>query len=184
MELFRDKNIEVIYFTDPIDEFIIPNLFNVKGKELKNIADGKLDLGELDDTDKKAQEESDKKYKKFVGRIKNILGDKVEDVKVTLRLKESAARVIDSGTGMGAQMEKMMKAMGQPVPESKKVLEVNANHGVIEKLNALYEKDSKSEELEEWATLLYEQALIAGGLPVPDQSAYMQRINKLFEKAI
>jgi molecular chaperone HtpG len=184
MELFRDKNIEVIYFTDPIDEFIVPALFNAKGKELKNIADGKLDLGELDDTDKAALEEDEKKYKKFVGRVKNILGEKVEDVKITLRLKESPARVIDSGNGVGSQMEKMMKAMGQPIPESKKILEINANHGVIEKLNELYEKDAKSEDLQEWTTLLYEQALIAGGQPVPDQTAYMQRINKLFEKAI
>jgi len=184
MEMFRDKNIEVIYFTDPIDEFIIPNLFEVKGKTLKNIAGSNLDLGELDDTDKKALEEEENKYKKFVGRVKNILGEKVEDVKITLRLKESAARVIDSGNSVGSQMEKMMKAMGQPIPESKKILEINANHGVIEKLNELYEKDPKSEDLQEWTTLLYEQALIAGGQPVPDQTAYMQRINKMFEKAI
>lgn len=184
MEMFRDKNIEVIYFTDPIDEFIVPTLFEVKGKTLKNIADSNLDLGELDDTDKKALEESENKYKKFVGRIKNILSEKVEDVKITLRLKESAARVIDSGNGVGAQMEKMMKAMGQPIPESKKILEINANHGVIEKLNELYEKDPKNEELQEWTTLLFEQALIADGQPVPDQTAYMQRINKMFEKAI
>lgn len=184
MELFRDKNIEVIYFTDPTDEFIVPALFNVKGKELKNIADGKLDLGELDDTDKKTLEESENKYKKFTGRIKNILGEKIEEVKVTLRLKESPARIVASDGGVGAQMEKMMKAMGQPIPESKKILEINASHEVIEKLNALYEKDSESEDLQEWITLLYEQALIAGGQTVPDQTAYMQRINKIFEKAI
>ena len=184
MELFRDKNIEVIYFTDPIDEFIVPALFKVKDKELKNIADAKLDLGELDSEDKATKEESEKKFKKFVGRVKNILGEKVEDVKITLRLKESAARVIDSGNGVGAQMEKMMKAMGQPIPESKKILEINANHGVVEKLNNLYEKDPKSSDLEEWATLLYEQALVASGQPVPDQTAYMNRFNKMLEKAI
>ncbi|MCL2845385.1 MAG: molecular chaperone HtpG [Chitinivibrionia bacterium] len=183
MELFRDKNIEVIYFTDPIDEFIIPALFTVKGKELKNIADSKLDLGELEGDEKKALEESEAKYKKFVGRVKNILDADVEEVKITNRLKESAARVVDGGGAMGAQMERMMKAMGQAIPESKKILEINGNHGVIEKLNALYEKDSKSEELQEWVKLLYEQALIASGQPVKDLSGYMQRVNKMFEKA-
>ena len=184
MELFRDKKIEVIYFTDPIDEFIVPSLFNIKGKELKNIADGKLDLGELDDEDKSVLEESEKKYKKFVGRVKNILEASVEDVKITRRLKESPARVVKDGGAVGAQMERMMKAMGQPVPESKKILEINANHGVVEKLNSLYEKDPKSEDLQEWVNLLYEQALIASGQPVKDLSAYMRRINKMFEKAI
>jgi len=183
MEMFRDKNIEVIYFTDPIDEFIVPALFTVKGKELKNIADGKLDLGELEEDEKKVLEESEKKYKKFVGRVKNILDTDVEEVKITNRLKESAARVVDGGGAVGAQMEKMMKAMGQAIPESKKILEINANHGVIEKLNALYEKDSKSEELQDWVKLLYEQALIASGQPVKDLSGYMQRVNKMFEKA-
>jgi len=184
MEIFRDKNIEVIYFTDPIDEFIVPALFNVKGKELKNIADGKLDLGELEEDEKKSLEESENKYKKFVGRVKNILETNVEEVKVTHRLKESPARVVEGGGGVGAQMERMMKAMGQPIPESKKIMEINAKHGVIEKLNALYEKDPKSEEFQEWVNLLYEQALIASGQPVKDLSGYMQRINKMFEKAV
>jgi len=184
MELFREKNIEVIYFTDPIDEFIVPALFNVKGKELKSIADAKLDLGELDGEDKAAKEESEKKLKKFIGRVKNILGDRVADVSVTARLKESPARIVAGDGGVGSQMEKMMRAMGQVIPENKKNLEINAQHSVIDKLNSLYEKDPKSEDLQEWVILLYEQALIAGGKPVPDQSAYMQRINKLFEKAI
>jgi len=184
MELFREKNIEVIYFTDPIDEFIVPALFNVKGKELKSVADAKLDLGELDGEDKAAKEESEKKLKKFIGRVKNILGDRVAEVNITTRLKESPARIVAGEGGVGSQMEKMMRAMGQVIPESKKNLEVNANHSVIDKLNSLYEKDPKSEDFQEWVVLLYEQALIAGGSPVPDYSAYMRRINKLFEKAI
>ncbi|MDR0304611.1 MAG: molecular chaperone HtpG [Chitinispirillales bacterium] len=184
MELFREKNIEVIYFTDPIDEFIVPALFNAKGKELKSIADSKLDLGELDGEDKTAKEESEKKLKKFIGRVKNILNEKVANVSITTRLKESPARVVAGEGEVGGHMEKMMKAMGKMIPDSKKNLEINANHSVIDKLNSLYEKDPKSDDLQEWVTLLYEQALIADGSPVPDQSAYMQRINKLFEKAI
>ena len=183
-ELFREKNIEVIYFTDPIDEFIVPALFNAKGKELKSIADSKLDLGELDTEDKSVKEENEKKLKKFIGRVKNILGEKVDQVNITARLKESPARIVMGDGGVGSHMEKMMKAMGQPIPESKKNLEINANHSVIDKLNSLYEKDPQSDDLQEWVTLLYEQALIAGGNPVPDQSAYMQRINKLFDRAI
>jgi molecular chaperone HtpG len=83
---------------------------------------------------------------------------------------------------MGAHMEKIMKAMGQAVPESKRILEINGTHPIIANLNARYEKDPKDAELEEWARLVYEQALIAEGQMVPDPLAYSKRVNALLLK--
>lgn len=183
LELLLDKGIEVLYLTDPIDEFVIPQLMNVEGKELKSITADDLDLGDLDDTDEKETKADEKRLKKFIGRVKNMLESKLEDVRITNRLKSSPACLVNGAGAMTPQMEQMMRAMGQPVPESKQILELNANHPIVNNLNALYEKDSKSAELEEWVTLLYEQALIAEGRQVQDLAGYQSRVNKMFEKA-
>jgi molecular chaperone HtpG len=184
LEILKDKNIEVLFLTDPIDEFVIPGLMNVEGKELKSVISGDLDLGELDERDEEAEKAEAKRLGKFIGRVKNILTEEVEDVRITTRLKDSPACLVAGEGSMTAQMEQMMKAMGQAVPESKRVLEINSDHPVVNQLNKLYEETPKGEELEEWITLLYEQALIAEGQMVPNQGDYVKRVNKLFEKAI
>ncbi len=184
LEIFKEKGIEVLYLTDPIDEFVVPQLTKVEEKELKSITSGDLDLGDLDDSNKDEEKQEAKRLKKFIGRVKGILDTTVEDVRITSRLKDSPACLVNGEGTMTPQMEQMMKAMGQPVPESKRILEINASHPVVNKLNDLYEKDPKGDELQEWTTLLYEQAIIAEGRMVPDQQAYVQRVNKLFTKAI
>ncbi|MGM0443398.1 MAG: molecular chaperone HtpG [Fibrobacterota bacterium] len=183
LEIFREKGIEVLFLTDPIDEFVVPGLGNVKDKELKSVTAGDLDLGDLDKDSKDEEEKEGKRLKKFIGRVKNILSDSVSDVKVTTRLKDSPSCLVTGEGAMTPQMEQMMKAMGQSVPESKRILEINANHPIVNNLNGLYENDPKSDALQEWVTLLYEQALIAEGSKVPDQTAYLTRVNKLFEEA-
>jgi len=182
LEILREKGIEVIYLTDPIDEFVIPQLMNVEGKELKSITSGDLDLGELDDRDEKAEKADAKRLKKFIGKVKGLMDETLEDVRITHRLTDSPACLVNGAGAMTPQMEQMMRAMGQPVPPSKQILELNASHPIVNNLNALYEKDSKSDQLSEWVELLYDQALIAEGRQVADQGAYLNRVNKLFEK--
>lgn len=185
LEVFKKKGIEVLLLSDPIDQFVIPQLMNFDEKELKDVASGDLDLGDLDsDEDKKEQKKEEKRLKKFVGRVKNMLAEKVSDVRLTSRLAESPSCLVTGEGAMNPQMEQMMKAMGQEVPVSKRVLELNSNHDVVNKLNDLYEADSKNPELEEWVALLYDQALIAEGHMVEDQAAYIARVNKLFVKAV
>lgn len=182
LEVFKSKSIEVLYLVDPIDEWVTNDIMSYDGKQLKSVTQGDLDLGDLDKEEKNAQKKSASKFKKLTERIKNILSDTVKDVKVTTRLKDSPACLVSEANAMGAHMEKLMKAMGQAVPESKRILEINAEHPILINMNERYDKDPKGAELEEWVHLLYEQALIAEGQMVPDPMAYSRRVNELLTK--
>jgi molecular chaperone HtpG len=182
LEIFKAKSIEVLFLLDPIDEWVVPDIYNYDGKKLKSVTQGDLDLGDLGKEEKDARKKAESTYKKLSERIKNILADQVKEVRVTTRLKDSPACLVSEENAMGSHMEKIMKAMGQAVPESKRILEINGAHPIIANLNARYEKDHKDADLEEWARLVYEQALIAEGQMVPDPLAYSQRVNALLLK--
>ncbi len=179
LEVFKEKGIEVLYLIDPIDEFVIPNLYDFEGKKLQSVTQGDLDLGELGKEEEQAKKKIAGKMKKLSERIKNILSEDVKEVRVTTRLKNSPSCLVTAENEMNAHMEKLMKAMGQDVPESKRILEINGEHPIIQNMNALYEKDPKNEKLEQWARLLFEQATIAEGRMVKDPLAYSQRVNEL-----
>ncbi|MDG5815690.1 molecular chaperone HtpG [Chitinispirillales bacterium ANBcel5] len=182
LEVFRDKSIEVLYLVDPIDEWIVNDIYNFEGKELKSITQGDLDLGDLGKEEKETQEKTKSEYKKLSERIKNILSDSVKEVRVTTRLKDSPACLVADDNAMGSHMERLMKAMGQEVTEQKRILEINAEHPILQNMNSRYEKDPKDAHLEQWAHLLFEGALIAEGQMVPDPLAYSKRVNELLIK--
>ena len=182
LEVFRAKSIEVLFMLDPIDEWIVPDIYNYDNKKLQSITQGDLDLGDLGKEEKEARQKAETKLKKFSERIKNILAGQVKEVRVTTRLKDSPACLVSEENAMGAHMEKIMKAMGQEVPVSQRILEINADHPVIANLNARYEKNPTDAELEEWVRLIYEQAMIAEGQMVPDPLAYSKRVNSLLLK--
>ena len=175
--MFREKSIEVLYLLDPIDEWLVNDLYNYDGKQLKSVSRGDLDLGDLGADDKKQKDKLESAFKKLSERIKNILSDVVKDVRVTTRLKDSPCCLVSDEHDLGPFMEKMMKAMGQEVPESKAILEINGSHPIVENLRALYEKDAKSPLLDEWVRLLYDQALITCGQALKDAPAYAKRVN-------
>jgi molecular chaperone HtpG len=179
LEVFKDKGIEVLYMVDPIDEFVLPNIPTYDGKQLKSITKGDLDLGELGKEEKKQQKKVETKFKKLAERVKNILADNVKDVRTTTRLKDSPCCLVSDEHEVGSHMEKIMRAMGQDVPAAKRILELNPSHPVIVNLNALYEKNPKDSNLEQWVLLLYDQALIAEGQTVKDPLAYTKRVNEL-----
>ncbi len=183
LEIFKSKSIEVLYLTDPIDEWVVHDIFNYDGKQLKSVTQGNLDLGELGKEEEAAKKESESKYKKLSERIKDILADNVKEVRVTTRLKDSPACLVADDNAMSPHMEKLMKAMGQGVTEQKRILEINGDHPILSNMKFWFEKDSKDTNLEEWAHLLYEQALIAEGQMVPDPLAYSRRVNNLLVKA-
>ncbi len=182
LEVFRSKSIEVLYLVDPIDEWVVNDVSNYDGKKLTSVMQGDLDLGDLGKEEKNAKKKSESKFKKLSERIKNVLADQVKEVKVTTRLTDSPACLVSEANAMGAHMEKLMKAMGQAVPESKRILEINAEHPILVNMHARYTTDPKDGELEEWVNLLYEQALIAEGQMVPDPMAYSRRVNSLLAK--
>ncbi|MDD5676092.1 MAG: hypothetical protein PHC61_18110, partial [Chitinivibrionales bacterium] len=179
LEIFKDKSVEVLYLVDPIDEWIVSDIYNFEGKKLASVTKGQLDLGNLDKEDKKAADKLEHKIKKLCERMKNILADVVKEVRPTTRLKDSPACLVGDEHDMGASMEKIMRAMGQEVPESKRILEVNAGHPILDYLNTLYEQNATDERLSEWVRLVYEQALIAEGQSVKDPLAYSKRVNAL-----
>jgi molecular chaperone HtpG len=183
LEVFREKSIEVLYMIDPIDEWVVPNIYNFEGKELRSITKGDLDLGDLGKEEQQRKDKVESEYKKLAERIKNILADSVKEVRVTTRLKGSPCCLVADEHDMGAYMEKMMKAMGQEHAAAKPIFEINAEHPVFVNLNALYEKDAKSPLLDEWVKLLFDQALIAEGHALKDPAAYAKRVNDLLIKA-
>ncbi len=183
LEIFREKGIEVLYMIDPIDEFVIPNIYNYDGKQLKSVARGDLDLGDLGKEEKKEKKKVETKYKKLAERIKNILTNQVKDVRVTTRLKDSPCCLVADDQDMGANMEKLMKAMGQEVPVAKRILEINGNHPIFLNLQDIYKKDPKNKQLEEWVNVLYDQALIAEGQIIKNPVDYLKRVNDLLETA-
>jgi len=182
LEIFRSKSIEVLYLTDPIDEWVVNDIYNFEGKQLKSVTQGNLDLGDLGKEEEKAKKETESKYKKLSERIKNILADSVKDVRITTRLKDSPACLVADENAMNAHMEKLMKAMGQGIEEQKKILEINGDHPILSNMKTRFEKDADDLDLQDWAHLLYEQALIAEGQMVPDPLAYSKRVNSLLIK--
>ncbi|MCL2220058.1 MAG: molecular chaperone HtpG [Chitinispirillia bacterium] len=182
LEVFRSKSIEVLYLIDPIDEWIVGDFNNYDGKQVKPVNKGGLDLGELGKEEAAKQEMAATEFSKLSERIKEILADSVEDVRVTGRLKDSPACLVSGEHAMGAHFEKIMKSMGQDVPLMKRTLEINADHPIIRNMNARFERDAGDAELAEWAKLLYDGALIAEGRMVPDPLAYSKRVNGMLTK--
>ena len=182
LEVFKDKGVEVLYLVDPIDEWIVNDIYNFDGKPLKSITRGDLDLGELGEDETRDRKKSETKYKKLLERIKNILSDSVNEVRLTTRLKGSPCCLVTGEHDMGAHMQKIMKAMGQDAPDVKPILEVNPSHPIVANLQALYEKDANSEQLQEWVKLLFDQALVAEGRVPKDPVAYSQRVNGILAK--
>ncbi|CAN7654683.1 molecular chaperone HtpG [Variovorax sp. LjRoot290] len=173
LEIFKKKGIEVLLMTDRVDEWALNYLTEFDGTTLQSVAKGAVDLGKLqDEAEKKAAEEAAESFKPMLERLKLTLKDKAEDVRVTTRLVDSPACLVVQDGGMSTQLARMLKQAGQPAPELKPVLEVNAEHPLVKKLDG-------SEHFEDLANILFDQALLAeGGLPA-DPAAYVRRVNAL-----
>jgi molecular chaperone HtpG len=172
LEIFKKRDKEVLLLSDPIDEWVVNQLNEVEGKTLKSIAKGDVDFGD-DSGDKKKEEKKEKAIKPLLEKIKEALGDEVKEVKMSTRLVDSPSCLIAEQNGMGGNMERIMKAMGQDMPEEKPILEINADHALIDKM----EKDDSN--LDDWAHILFDQAALAEGATLKDPGAYVKRINKL-----
>ncbi|WP_150306290.1 molecular chaperone HtpG [Pseudomonas saliphila] len=176
LEIFRKKGIEVLLLTDRIDEWLMSHLTEYKDKQFVDIARGDLDLGKLEgEEDKQAQEEAAKAKADLVQRIKNVLKENVEDVKVSHRLTDSPAVLVVVEDGMGMQMRKILEATGQQAPESKPILEINTAHPLLEKL------DSEQDEARfgDLTHILFDQAALAAGESLQDPGTYVRRLNAL-----
>ena len=173
LEVFKKKGIEVLLMTDRVDEWALNYLHDFDGTPLQSVAKGAVDLGKLQDEDeKKAAEATAETFKPVLDRLKEALKDKAGDVRVTTRLVDSPACLVVQDGGMSTQLARMLKQAGQPAPDLKPVLEVNAEHALVKQLDG-------SAHFEDLANILFDQALLAeGGLPA-DPAAYVRRVNAL-----
>ncbi|HQR97880.1 MULTISPECIES: molecular chaperone HtpG [unclassified Polaromonas] len=173
LEIFRKKGIEVLLMTDRVDEWALNYLNEFDGTPLQSVAKGAVDLGKLQDEDeKKAAEEAQTQFKPMLDRLKEALKDKASDVRATTRLVDSPACLVVQEGDMSTQLARMLKQAGQAAPEVKPILEINAQHPLVKKLEG-------SDHFDDLAHILFDQALLAeGGLP-DDPSAYVKRVNAL-----
>jgi molecular chaperone HtpG len=183
MESVRDKGYEVLFFLDKIDEFAIQAMREFEGKEFKAINQGNLD-SEASDDDKKLLEEISKKNEGLISRLKDVLKEKVADVRLTSRLKSSAVCLV-SGEGVSFEMEKVMSQMPGENPfgpvKADRILELNPDHDLFKTLNKVFEKDADS--LSDIADLLYSQALLIEGFQLEDPVDFSNKMTNLMIKA-
>jgi molecular chaperone HtpG len=173
LESFKSKNQEVLLLHDPVDEFWTSSLTEFKGKKLKAVDRGAVGSGEIPE-----QKKSD--FQPLLDFMKGKLGE-VKDVRLSSRLKESAACLVADEGQMGAHMERLIQRMGrgQDLPQAKRILELNADHPTVTAIQQLYQKNAKDERLEIYARLLYDEAVIAEGNKVRDPGAFARYINEV-----
>lgn len=173
LELFKKKGIEVLLMSDRVDEWALNFLTDFDSTPLQSVAKGAVDLGDLqDDEEKKAAETAAETLKPVLDRLTSTLKDKAKEVRVTTRLVDSPACLVVGDQDLSPQLIRMLKQAGQPVPESKPILEINPEHPLVKRLES-------SGQFDELANVIFDQALLAeGGLP-EDPAAYLKRINSL-----
>ena len=173
-EGYKEKNWEVLFMLDPIDEFVIPPLGEYKGKKFK--AANKGDAG--DDKELKSEK---KKFKDFLEFAKEKLSG-VSEVKLSTRLKESPAVLVGDDYSMSPHIEAMMRRMGQPVPEQERILELNPNHPAVKAVQSLYETDKENPKLIEDIELLRDLAHVAEGSKVENPAQFAAHVAALMAK--
>ncbi|MBL0702101.1 MAG: molecular chaperone HtpG [Desulfosarcina sp.] len=177
LEQLKEKDIEVLLMSDPIDEWVVQSLTEYDGKQLKSAEKGDLDLEKIDE---KKQDE----YTDLFNFIKRELQDKIKEVKASTRLKDSVACLSGDTYDMSAYMEKIIKSSGQKTPDVKRVLELNIDHPVMSQVKALFEKDPSVPAMKEYCNLFLDIALISEGGKVENPARFSKTIGELMSKAI
>jgi molecular chaperone HtpG len=176
IERLKDRGLEVLLLAERIDEWVMGQIDDFEGKHLKDVSRGDLELGGLEsEADKKQHEEELKESKGLLKRVKDAVGDKIEEVRVSSRLKDSPACLALGEHDMGANMRRILSATGQKVPESKPTLELNVTHPLVKYLEGVADE----EQFKEFAQVLYEQAALAEGSQLANPAEYVQRLNRL-----
>jgi molecular chaperone HtpG len=179
LEAFQEKGYEVLVLTDDIDDLIMLDLQDYKGKKVKSVVKGDISLDKGTESDK---EKSKEKFGKLLNRIKEQLKDEVKDARLSGRLKDSPCCLVAEEGGLDPQMEKMLKAMGQDVPLQKRILELNPDHQILSILNSLMDKSENDDMVKEYIDLLYNQALLLEGSKVKELAAFAKAMTKLMQE--
>jgi molecular chaperone HtpG len=186
IEIFRKKGIQVILMPDRVDEWLVSNLSEFDGKQLQSVAKGELDLdklGETSEEDKKEQEETTKDFEAIIKQMKEVLGDRVSDVRITHRLTDSPACLVTGDNEMSLNMERIMKEAGQSMSMlggmggSKPVFEVNPSHALVEKVK----EEQDDDRFADITNILFDQAILSEGGQLDDPTAFVHKLNGLLQ---
>lgn len=181
LEVFRDRGWNVLFMTDPIDEFVMSSVTEYREKKYK--AANKGDMA-ADESAKARAEDDEKTFKALIETLKGKLSD-VQDIRLSTRLKDSASCLVADEGAMSAHMERLMQRMGEGEgQDSKRILELNAGHPVVQGLQKLHDSDNSDARVESIGRLLYEQAVVAEGSKLDDPVGFASRINELLVKEL
>ena len=176
LEIFKKKGIEVLLLSEPIDEWVTTHLSEFDGKKLQSVNKGELDLGDIqDEKEKKKSEKKSKAHIDLVKHIKEVLDEKVKEVRVTSRLTTSPACLVSDDNDMGRHLEQILKASGQSIPGAKPILEINPDHPIIQKI--IVEKDD--DLFSDWSHILFDQALLSEGGQLSDPGNFVNKLNSM-----
>ena len=176
LEVFRKKGLEVLLMHERVDEWMMSHLTDFEGKSFQSVAKGQLDLGELqDETEEKQNKETEKEYADIVKRMKESLGEKVKDVRVSHRLTTSPACLVVEDGDMNVSLQNMLKQAGHDVPDINPTLEINPENPIIVKLK----EESDEARFSDWSEIMYEQALLSEGGQLDDPASYVSRMNSM-----
>ena len=184
LEIFNKKGIEVLLLSDRVDEWLTSHLMEFDGKYLKSIVKGELDIDAAEDEkDKKKQDKAKKDFEAITNQMKEVLADKVSEVRVTNRLTDSPACVVSEDQGVSMHLQRMMEQAGQKSPMmgmggGKPIFEVNPQHNLVKQLKD--QQDDKA--FSEWTQLLFDQAVLAESGQLEDPSSFVKRMNDLLMK--
>jgi molecular chaperone HtpG len=176
IERLKELGLEVLLLAERIDEWVMGQIEEFESKKLKDAARGDLELGGLESEEEKKHHEAElKESEGLLKRVKDAVGDRIEEVRVSLRLKDSPACLALGEHDMGANMRRILSATGQKVPESKPTLELNVEHPLVKYLENVTDEG----QFKEFAQVLYEQAALAEGSQLANPAEYVQRLNRL-----
>ncbi|MGD8999745.1 MAG: molecular chaperone HtpG [Granulosicoccaceae bacterium] len=177
LEIFRKKGVEVLLLSDRVDEWLTSGLTEFDGKPLQSVAKGDLDLGELEDeADKAEQEKAEQEFADIIDRVKQVLGEKIKDVRLTHRLTDSPACLVAREGDMSGNLERILKSVGQDIPDMKPIFELNPSHTLVGRMR----EEQDEERFADWANVLFDQALLSEGGQLDDPATYVRRVNGMF----
>jgi molecular chaperone HtpG len=174
LEIFRKRAIEVLLLSERVDEWLVANLPEHEGRPLASVAKGELDLSKLQtDEEKKEEAKQASEHRALVARLKDALGDRVKDVRVSARLTQSPSCLVADENDLGGNLARILKAVGQNAPQAKPILEINPAHPMVKRL------EQETARFSDWGSLLFDQALLAEGGQLDDPAGFVRRMNEL-----
>ena len=181
LEIFKKQGIEVLLLHDRVDEWLTMHVTEYQGKTWQSVSKGKLDLDEIGESkeEKEEQKKGEKEFKDLIASVKEALGDRVKEVRISHRLTTSPACVVIEDHEMGLQMQRILEAAGQVVSAAKPILELNPSHPLVIQLN---QQQADKEKLSNWSSVLLGQAILSEGGHLDDPSQFVQQLNKLLIK--